>query len=309
MDNNRTFGIEIEAFNCDRAHLASVLRDNGIEARTETWNHSTRPYWKVTTDSTIRGFAPFELVSPILKGQDGLLQVKKVCEILNSLNVKVNKSCGLHVHHDAGDFRTNNFENLFWLYKKAETAIDSLVSRSRRNGNTFCKTLRQKSFGRMRYDRYHKVNLTAYEDHGTVEFRQHNGTIDCNKITNWIQLTQLMVNDAVTKTRVSRTATITWDKLKERLGIISSSVSSAPNVSTRGIGGYVMSNLIAGTFDGMSNSRIADAVKDFFPNANTTAKSVAWYKHKLRRETVVTSTTSNPHPLGIFFDRRREVLA
>lgn len=35
-------------------------------------------------------------------------------------------------------------------------------------------------------NRYKKVNLKSYFRHGTVEFRQHSGTIEYTKISNWV---------------------------------------------------------------------------------------------------------------------------
>jgi hypothetical protein len=35
-------------------------------------------------------------------------------------------------------------------------------------------------------NRYHKLNTESYWRHNTVEFRQHSGTIEYEKISNWI---------------------------------------------------------------------------------------------------------------------------
>jgi hypothetical protein len=44
--------------------------------------------------------------------------------------------------------------------------------------------------------RYHKLNLTAYRRHRTVEFRQHSGTLEANKAINWVLLCLRMVDAA-----------------------------------------------------------------------------------------------------------------
>jgi hypothetical protein len=44
--------------------------------------------------------------------------------------------------------------------------------------------------------RYQKLNFEPYRDQGTVEFRQHSGTLNYEKITNWIKVTQAMVETA-----------------------------------------------------------------------------------------------------------------
>ena len=35
--------------------------------------------------------------------------------------------------------------------------------------------------------RYYKVNLQAYQCHGTIEFRQHSGTVNATKIAHWVR--------------------------------------------------------------------------------------------------------------------------
>lgn len=95
---NRKFGIEIEAYNCSRERLARELREAGIEVVVEGYNHTTRPHWKLVTDSSLNGNDTFELVSPILVGETGLRELEKVCWVLDLCDVKVNESCGLHVH-------------------------------------------------------------------------------------------------------------------------------------------------------------------------------------------------------------------
>ena len=51
--------------------------------------------------------------------------------------------------------------------------------------------------------RYHKLNLMAFWRHGTVEFRQHSGTIDAEKICAWISLTQGFIEKALVSKRFS----------------------------------------------------------------------------------------------------------
>ena len=103
------FGIEIEAYNCSMSRLADELREAGIRVTVEGYNHTTRDHWKLVTDSSLHGNDTFELVSPILAGEAGLKELEKVCWVLDLCNVKVNDSCGLHVHLDAADFNMNTW--------------------------------------------------------------------------------------------------------------------------------------------------------------------------------------------------------
>ena len=95
---NRNFGIEIEAYNCTRERLARELTAAGINVQIEGYNHTDHTdHWKLVTDSSLCGNNPFELVSPILHGEQGLEELEKVCWVLDLCNAKVNDTCGLHV--------------------------------------------------------------------------------------------------------------------------------------------------------------------------------------------------------------------
>lgn len=205
---NRRFGIEIEAYNCSRDRLARELSEAGINVTVEGYNHETRDHWKLVRDSSLTGSETFELVSPILEGENGLRELEKVCWVLDLCNVKVNDSCGLHVHMDAADFTMNTWKNLALSYKNIENVIDAFMPNSRRD-NYYCKSLSsisnrrileagtinelQAAFGN---DRYHKVNLQAYSRHRTVEFRQHSGSTNFTKMSNWVLFLGRMITFA-----------------------------------------------------------------------------------------------------------------
>ncbi len=205
---NRRFGIEIEAYNCEREHLATELREAGINVAVEGYNHETRNHWKLVTDSSLRGNNTFELVSPILQGEDGLKELQKVCWVLEYCNVKVNDSCGLHIHIDAADFTIETWRNLATTYCSLEPVIDAFMPSTRRN-NTYCKRLSSIPLNSIREaqtiqdlrrvfrnDRYYKLNIEAYACHRTVEFRQHSGTTNFTKMENWIRFSANMVTFA-----------------------------------------------------------------------------------------------------------------
>nr|DAW09108.1 MAG TPA: Putative amidoligase enzyme [Caudoviricetes sp.] len=204
----RNFGIEIEAYNCTRERLARELREAGINVAVEGYNHDTRNHWKLVTDSSLRGNDTFELVSPILEGESGLRELEKVCWVLDFCNVKVNDSCGLHVHMDAADFTMNTWKNLALSYKNMESVINAFMPNTRRD-NYYCKSLSgiserrileanttddlRAAFGN---NRYHKVNLEAYARHRTVEFRQHGGSTNFTKMSNWVLFLSRMITFA-----------------------------------------------------------------------------------------------------------------
>lgn len=205
---NRCFGVEIEAYNCDKHRLAQELQEAGIDVAVEGYNHQTRNHWKLITDGSLTGNDTFELVSPVLEGEAGLQQLQKVCWVLDFCDVKVNNSCGLHIHMDAADFTIETWRNLAITYRRLESIVDGFMPDSRRH-NSYCKSLTGISERRIREaqnieqlriafgnDRYYKLNIEAYARHRTVEFRQHSGTINFTKMENWIRFVANMITFA-----------------------------------------------------------------------------------------------------------------
>lgn len=149
--------------------------------------------------NSLNGNDTFELVSPILVGEAGLREQEKVCWVLELCDVKVNGSCGLHVHIDAAGFSMETWHNLALSYQPLEPVIDRFMPASRRD-NYYCRGVGHISDGMIRSartadelkgrigNRYHKVNLEAYSRHKTVEFRQHSGTTCFTKMRNWAKI-------------------------------------------------------------------------------------------------------------------------
>ena len=91
-----TFGIEIECFlprGCVRvgAYHAGVELGSRFPAG---WNAQRDGSLR----TTLRGYEGVEIVSPVLRGREGLEQVRQVAALLQELGARVNRTCGLHVH-------------------------------------------------------------------------------------------------------------------------------------------------------------------------------------------------------------------
>src|SRR5581483_12043482 len=50
--------------------------------------------------------------------------------------------------------------------------------------------------------RFVKLNFTSHWKHGTVEFRQHSGTVDAEKIKRWVYFCQKLVDVAIADTSI-----------------------------------------------------------------------------------------------------------
>jgi len=202
--NALTFGIEIEAYNFTRANLIEKCVHKGLSIISSGYTHEdSQHYYKIVSDSSLEGVNSNEVVSPILKGDDGLNSLKRLCEALNEIDAKVNRSCGLHVHIGAANMTDAHYIRIIRNYQRLEALIDSFMPLSRRaNNNGFCRSLQGFDFSRcttkrdvydMMNSRYYKINGHAYFRHQTIEFRQHSGTTDYTKISMWIQFLAALV--------------------------------------------------------------------------------------------------------------------
>lgn len=197
-----TFGVEIECF-MPREVFVENARNHGISAQYMGYTHAHTTYYKLVTDASLSGERnPIECVSPVLKGTNGFKSLKGACDAMRETGAKVNHTCGLHVHIGAENISSEHYANIFKNYQMMEVAIDSFMARSRRENNGFyCLSLRSESLGETResiqanlHSRYYKVNPRSYERHKTIEFRQHQGTTNYTKISNWVKFLVKLVD-------------------------------------------------------------------------------------------------------------------
>ena len=218
-----TFGTEFECFipsGTTQQMLATAINArlaDDTACAVEGYNHGLRPHWKIVTDGSLGDYSRgVEVVSPVLSGEDGIAQMRLVCEALTDFGCTVNQSAGFHVHVGAAGSGLGFFKKLVRLYQTYERVIDGMMPASRRaSTNTYSRSLQgaapdainaATSLGqlaqvitrasRAQADRYHKVNITAFSRHSTVEFRQHSGTVDATKAENWVRLCLKMVEAA-----------------------------------------------------------------------------------------------------------------
>jgi Putative amidoligase enzyme len=221
------FGVEIETLVPGQASfrnrvaegIARDISEAGVPCGFEGYNHTRRDHWKIVTDASLtapNGYLGFEFVSPPLSDA-GFPQIDAVCRMLQRSNARVNRTCGLHVHIGARRLTLDAMRRLAFLYIENEDVIDALMPPSRRKDlNNFCrglqanadiegatratdvralaKAIRRNDYGEI--SRHTKLNFAAYWRHGTVEFRQHSGTIDAEKIKRWVGFCQKLVDVA-----------------------------------------------------------------------------------------------------------------
>ena len=219
--SGRTFGIEAEFYGITPQTAVAALQAVGIVASWEGYTHRVMPGWKVVTDASVtsRGTnagSGLELVSPILQGEAGLAEAAKAVTALLNAGGKTDRTCGLHVHVGMDGLTGASIMKVLDLYAANQHNINGLVARSR-NSNSYCEPLahrngyRQSYYDQFRgtsnvrdmkaiaqsFGRYSVVNLSAYAKYGTVEFRQHQGTLNGKKVVSWVRFLMGLIETAV----------------------------------------------------------------------------------------------------------------
>jgi hypothetical protein len=191
------------------------------EVRTRCSRADGISIWMAARDGSIhntsdRGIG-HEIISPILYGQEGINNMKKVVKALSRAGAQVNRTCGVHVHLGLNHYsRVRRFSaakknrmlhRIADLYDYFGMGIDTLVPLSRRDGNnSYCRRIQENqarfnvhedyetrsfSFGRGVF------NTLNYTTNGTVEFRQHGGSLNGTKLENWAKLMSKIVGWAI----------------------------------------------------------------------------------------------------------------
>lgn len=241
------FGVEIEFTGMTRCNAAKTIakvlngRDyyqgGGYDAYHVTDNQGRT--WKVMRDASIdtNGGEQCELVTPVCKYEDIEL-IQKIVRELRHNGMKVNNSCGIHIHIDASTHTARSLKNLVNIMASKEDMLFHALEVADRREH-YCKKI-DKNFvdkinkrgtkdkddiknlwydGRpnrctYHYDesRYHALNLHAVWQKGTVEFRCFNSTTHAGKIKAYIQLCLAISNQAKTQKSASRIKTETTNE-------------------------------------------------------------------------------------------------
>jgi hypothetical protein len=212
---NRRFGVELEHSNglSDSAR-ANALRAAGLAASTPGYTHAVTADWKVIYDGSTGG----EVVSPVLRGEDGFAQVRTAMQVLKSLRAGAGRSASVHVHFDVNDLDRVALGRLAESLENVQAALMAYVADSRL-GNTYAPALSASQWATIRRNiesgriapragsrsdrdygsgvsRYGAFNFNSVLVYGTVEFRLHGATFNPAKIKPWIAVGMALVEYA-----------------------------------------------------------------------------------------------------------------
>jgi hypothetical protein len=203
--NDLTFGVELEV-TLPVGTCPVGGYHNGVQVP------QLPPGWTAERDSSIHagpGYMAAEIVSPVLKGADGLRQLKAVCDWLNSVQAKVNRSTGFHVHVGFSRQDRRGLRRLVSLVANFEKALFAATGTHSREEGDYCRPVqddhlyqrafRDASAGACHLPRYHVLNLTNLLGHGkpTVEFRVFAGTTNATKALGYVRLCLGIVEKAL----------------------------------------------------------------------------------------------------------------
>jgi hypothetical protein len=204
--------------------VINALNAAGLRAVSEntfTGNYDSQS-WIVGYDGSVEGTNAMEIKSPILQGTEGFRAIRTFSKTMLELDVTrpptVNKSCGLHVHIGIANaekkFIADEILMIMERYTELKPEIDKLLAKSRRSDedNDYCmdfdssvrnvgdyiadldvrtrrRALDNNTLSSLAdcADHYDAVSIQALDKYGTIEFRQHQGTLSGEKITNWIR--------------------------------------------------------------------------------------------------------------------------
>ncbi len=203
----RRFGVEIELgmpYGVGPSQTKALIKETpGLEHWAEGYIHS---------DGT-----GVEIPSPILQGRKGLNELRMMMKLLTDNGGYVTGQDGLHVHHDAPDYLNNGdaVERLIETWSENQTNVDLLVHASRVNHWACSRNWHKSSVENFKRQRAHNnrsrgfgywgrgaLNIDSLNEHGSIEFRQHEGTLDFATAAAWIRFGQAFLDSVIARKRV-----------------------------------------------------------------------------------------------------------
>ncbi|HOI55995.1 MAG TPA: amidoligase family protein [Phycisphaerae bacterium] len=184
--------------------------------------------WNAQRDGSLQTSLPnyegVEIVSPVLRGRDGLEQIRQVTRLLEEMGARVSRACGVHVHIGSASVAGECFDDVAdWVRRllnvtaQHEKALYGAAGTRSRERGTYCRSIRDAwggKKGRLRQkikaedlrleaagiSRYQSLNLVPlFGRNRTVEYRAFSGSINANKVCAWVQMTLALATLALSR--------------------------------------------------------------------------------------------------------------
>jgi hypothetical protein len=186
----RKFGVEIECGFKDGYLAAERLISREVQAK------KIHDHWRRSLhyDGTL-----METSSPALQGAAGFAELRYMMRLLRNNGAYITRSDGMHVHHDAPDYKHDKELQArlaeSWFNNQRNIMQFVNIARWRRGA---CPPINKGHVdalkdGRRPYGR-NALNFFALDEHGTLEFRIHEGCLHFPQAEAWIRFGQTLLN-------------------------------------------------------------------------------------------------------------------
>lgn len=177
--SHRPFAVEIESY---RVPSQAIAPRDSIPNWVEAQDGSIHP----PEDDEEEVSEIVEWRSPPFVGDAGLETLRRQVLKIRDMGFRTNRTCSVHAHIDISDTSTVEREALHRFGTWIEGDIYSFVAPSRREV-IYARPLSEQS--RSGSERYKWLNIEpAFERHKTVEVRLHHGTVDSERIVEWLKV-------------------------------------------------------------------------------------------------------------------------
>ena len=236
MADTNNVGFEFEGGHPSKgmSSLARAFNSAGISMNAESYNHTTRPRWKLVPDASLSGVPnAFELVSPILTGQAGLQNLRDCLKAAEEVGCEIYKEGGVHIHFDYSNWDLQTKKNILinqylmspWLQAtqpkhrrdnrwavRFKTLVGTYEDWKRRvlevNGEYGLTRL-------VRGNRYHEINITNTRQ-PTWEWRFPQGNIEQDTNINMVRVLDKLIE--VSKKGLLSSNDVTEEGMKKWMG-------------------------------------------------------------------------------------------
>lgn len=190
-----SFGVELETERLGCRQASTIVDQLGYPCAFDGYTHGNTHRWKVVTDGSLNGGA--EVVSRVLRGTDGLAEMRRVQMALKAGGAKISVRCGMHIHIGVEHLSPRERAVVIRMYAAFQGVFDLFVKERRRSGqysqhrsmrNALSYAQSWENESNTTDTRYKSLNLCSYEKYGTFEFRTYQGCLNPQQATAWIQL-------------------------------------------------------------------------------------------------------------------------